>query len=149
VPKSLVHLFLVDAEGTRRHRQRQRRLCRAANEAGRQDGPRSGVAVGGSDPGCDSIANTSTFRRGLRSQPFVGISDDQYTSRRLDFHILASGDSNHVEGSAGTQYANCLWAAARRGRSTRELDGSVNVVTTIGGGALLGLALDAERDTLI
>ena len=67
----------------------------------------------------------------------------------LDFHILASG-FDHVEGVCWDPVRNCLWAGGEAGQVYRvELDGSVNVVTTIGGGALLGLALDANETLYI
>jgi len=54
------------------------------------------------------------------------------------------------EGVCWDPVRNCLWAGGEAGQVYRvELDGSVNVVTTIGGGALLGLALDANETLYI
>jgi gluconolactonase len=65
----------------------------------------------------------------------------------LDYQILATG-FDHVEGVCWDPLRSCLWAGGEAGQVYRvELDGSVSVVTTIEGGALLGLALDA-RGTL-
>ncbi len=60
----------------------------------------------------------------------------------LDYQVLATG-FDHVEGICWDPARRCLWAGGEAGQVYRvELDGSVNVVTTIEGGALLGLALD-------
>jgi sugar lactone lactonase YvrE len=65
------------------------------------------------------------------------LSDD------LDYHVLASG-LDHVEGICWDPVRHCLWAGGEAGQVYRVgLDGSLDVVTTINGGALLGLALDA------
>jgi gluconolactonase len=65
-------------------------------------------------------------------------------SDALDYQILASG-FDHVEGVCWDPARRCLWAGGEGGQVYRvELDGSVNVVTVIDGGALLGLALDAS-----
>ncbi len=62
----------------------------------------------------------------------------------LDYRILASG-FDHVEGVCWDPVRTCIWAGGEAGQVYRvELDGSVSVVTTIEGGALLGLALDAS-----
>jgi sugar lactone lactonase YvrE len=62
----------------------------------------------------------------------------------LDYRILASG-FDHVEGVCWDPVRTCIWAGGEAGQVYRvELDGSVSVVTTIEGGALLGLALDAR-----
>jgi gluconolactonase len=61
----------------------------------------------------------------------------------LDYRILASG-FDHVEGVCWDPARNCIWAGGEAGQVYRvELDGIVRTVTTIAGGALLGLALDA------
>ena len=65
-------------------------------------------------------------------------------SDALDYQILASG-FDHVEGVCWDPARRCLWAGGEAGQVYRiELDGSVNIVTVIDGGALLGLALDAS-----
>jgi gluconolactonase len=65
-------------------------------------------------------------------------------SDSLDYRVLASG-LDHVEGVCWDPQRACLWAGGEAGQVYRiELDGSVDVVTTIDGGALLGLALDAS-----
>ena len=62
----------------------------------------------------------------------------------LDYQVLASG-FDHVEGICWDQARQCLWAGGEAGQVYRiELDGSVSIVTTIDGGQLLGLALDAN-----
>jgi sugar lactone lactonase YvrE len=62
----------------------------------------------------------------------------------LDYQILATG-FDHVEGVCWDPTRRCIWAGGEAGQVYRvELDGSVSVVTTIDGGALLGLALDAN-----
>jgi sugar lactone lactonase YvrE len=62
----------------------------------------------------------------------------------LDYQILATG-FDHVEGVCWDPLRRCVWAGGEAGQVYRvELDGSVSVVTTIGGGQLLGLALDAS-----
>jgi len=62
----------------------------------------------------------------------------------LDYRVLASG-FDHVEGVCWDAARQCLWAGGEAGQVYRvDLDGSVNVVTVIDGGALLGLALDAN-----
>jgi gluconolactonase len=62
----------------------------------------------------------------------------------LDYQVLASG-LDHVEGVCWDAARACLWAGGEAGQVYRiELDGTVDVVTTIDGGALLGLALDAS-----
>ena len=62
----------------------------------------------------------------------------------FDYRILASG-LDHVEGVCWDPTRRCLWAGGEAGQVYRvELDGSVSVVTVIDGGALLGLALDAN-----
>jgi len=61
----------------------------------------------------------------------------------LDYQILATG-FDHIEGVCWDSARCCLWAGGEAGQVYRvELDGSVTIVTTIDGGALLGLALDA------
>ena len=66
-------------------------------------------------------------------------------SDALDYQVLASG-FDHVEGICWDPARACLWAGGEAGQVYRiELDGTVDVVTTIDGGALLGLALDAQR----
>ncbi|MGB8196023.1 MAG: SMP-30/gluconolactonase/LRE family protein [Acidimicrobiales bacterium] len=65
-------------------------------------------------------------------------------SAALDYQVLASG-FDHVEGICWDPGRRCLWAGGEAGQVYRiELDGTVDVVTTIDGGALLGLALDAN-----
>jgi len=65
-------------------------------------------------------------------------------SSSLDRQILATG-FDHVEGVCWDPVRHCIWAGGEAGQVYRiELDGSTNVVTTIDGGALLGLALDAS-----
>jgi gluconolactonase len=65
-------------------------------------------------------------------------------SSALDYQILASG-FDHVEGVCWDPARHCLWAGGEAGQVYRVgLDGSVDIVTTIAGGALLGLALDAS-----
>ncbi len=62
----------------------------------------------------------------------------------LDYRVLASG-LDHVEGVCWDPVRECLWAGGEAGQVYRvELDGRVDVVATISGGALLGLALDRE-----
>jgi sugar lactone lactonase YvrE len=62
----------------------------------------------------------------------------------LDYQILATG-FDHVEGICWDPARGCLWAGGEAGQVYRvALDGSVDVVTTIEGGALLGIALDAS-----
>jgi sugar lactone lactonase YvrE len=62
----------------------------------------------------------------------------------LDYQVLASG-LDHVEGVCWDAARGCLWAGGEAGQVYRiELDATVEVVTTIDGGALLGLALDAN-----
>jgi sugar lactone lactonase YvrE len=62
----------------------------------------------------------------------------------LDYQVLASG-FDHVEGICWDAARACLWAGGEAGQVYRiELDGTVDVVTTIDGGVLLGLALDAS-----
>jgi sugar lactone lactonase YvrE len=62
----------------------------------------------------------------------------------LDYQVLATG-FDHVEGICWDPGRRCLWAGGEAGQVYRiELDGAVDVVTTIDGGALLGLALDAS-----
>jgi gluconolactonase len=62
----------------------------------------------------------------------------------LDYQVLATG-FDHVEGICWDAARGCLWAGGEAGQVYRiELDGTVEVVTTIDGGALLGLALDAS-----
>jgi sugar lactone lactonase YvrE len=62
----------------------------------------------------------------------------------LDYQVLASG-FDHVEGVCWDAARSCLWAGGEAGQVYRiDLDGTVDVVTTIHGGALLGLALDAN-----
>ena len=65
-------------------------------------------------------------------------------SDALDYRVLATG-FDHVEGVCWDPVRQCLWAGGEAGQVYRvELDGSVSVVATIDGGALLGLALDAQ-----
>jgi gluconolactonase len=65
-------------------------------------------------------------------------------SDALDYQVLASG-FDHVEGVCWDAARACLWAGGEAGQVYRiQLDGTVEVVTTIDGGALLGLALDAS-----
>jgi sugar lactone lactonase YvrE len=67
----------------------------------------------------------------------------------LDFRILAT-DLDHVEGICWDPSRECLWAGGEAGQVYRvELDGTVSVVTTIDGGALLGMALDANGSLYI
>jgi sugar lactone lactonase YvrE len=62
----------------------------------------------------------------------------------LDYRVLASG-LDHVEGLCWDPARACLWAGGEAGQVYRiELDGTVDVVTTIDGAALLGLALDDD-----
>lgn len=62
----------------------------------------------------------------------------------LDYRVLATG-FDHVEGICWDPERRCLWAGGEAGQVYRvELDGSVSIVATIDGGALLGLALDAD-----
>jgi gluconolactonase len=62
----------------------------------------------------------------------------------LDYQVLASG-FDHVEGICWDQARQCLWAGGEAGQVYRiELSGSVSIVTTIDGGQLLGIALDAN-----
>jgi gluconolactonase len=62
----------------------------------------------------------------------------------LDYQVLATG-LDHVEGVCWDATRRCLWAGGEAGQVYRVgLDGTVNVVTVIEGGALLGLALDAD-----
>jgi sugar lactone lactonase YvrE len=62
----------------------------------------------------------------------------------LDYRVLATG-FDHVEGVCWDPTRQCVWAGGEAGQVYRvELDGTVSVVTTIDGGALLGLALDAS-----
>jgi gluconolactonase len=64
-------------------------------------------------------------------------------SDALDYRVLAT-DFDHVEGICWDPVRGCLWAGGEAGQVYRvELDGSVAIVTTIDGGKLLGLALDA------
>jgi gluconolactonase len=61
----------------------------------------------------------------------------------LDYRVLATG-LDHVEGVCWDPARGCLWAGGEVGQVYRiGLDGAVAVATTIDGGALLGLALDA------
>jgi len=61
---------------------------------------------------------------------------------KLDRQVLATG-LDHVEGVCWDARRQCLWAGGEAGQVYRiELDGTVEVVTEIAGGALLGLALD-------
>jgi gluconolactonase len=65
-------------------------------------------------------------------------------SDALDYQLLATG-FDHVEGVCWDPVRHCIWAGGEAGQVYRvELDGSVDIVTTIDGGALLGLALDAS-----
>jgi gluconolactonase len=65
-------------------------------------------------------------------------------SDALDYQILATG-FDHVEGVCWDPVRHCIWAGGEAGQVYRvELDGSVRIVTTIDGGVLLGLALDAS-----
>jgi sugar lactone lactonase YvrE len=65
-------------------------------------------------------------------------------SDALDYRILATG-FDHVEGVCWDGPRHCLWAGGEARQVYRvELDGSVSVVTVIEGGALLGIALDAN-----
>lgn len=67
----------------------------------------------------------------------------------LDYQVLASG-FDHVEGICWDQARQCLWAGGEAGQVYRiELDGMVSIVTTIDGGELLGLALDADGSLYI
>ena len=67
----------------------------------------------------------------------------------LDYQVLASG-LDHVEGICWDAARQCLWAGGEAGQIYRiELDGSFKVVATIDGGALLGIALDAEGSLYI
>jgi gluconolactonase len=67
----------------------------------------------------------------------------------LDYRILATG-FDHVEGICWDPARKCLWAGGEAGQVYRvELDGSVDVVTVIQDGALLGLALDAHGSLYI
>ncbi|HEY5439632.1 MAG TPA: SMP-30/gluconolactonase/LRE family protein [Acidimicrobiales bacterium] len=60
----------------------------------------------------------------------------------LQYQILASG-FDHVEGVCWDPVRQCIWAGGEAGQVYRvELDGTVNVVTVIDGGVLLGIALD-------
>ncbi|HEV3267298.1 MAG TPA: SMP-30/gluconolactonase/LRE family protein [Acidimicrobiales bacterium] len=62
----------------------------------------------------------------------------------FDYQVLAS-DLDHVEGVCWDPERHCLWAGGEAGQVYRvELDGTTTVATTIRGGALLGLALDAR-----
>jgi len=62
----------------------------------------------------------------------------------LDYQVLATG-FDHVEGICWDPSRKCLWAGGEAGQVYRvELDGAVSIVTTIDGGALLGIALDAN-----
>ena len=63
--------------------------------------------------------------------------------------VLATG-LDHVEGVCWDPVRRCIWAGGEAGQVYRiELDGSVEIVTAITGGALLGLALDADGDLYI
>ena len=62
----------------------------------------------------------------------------------LERRILASG-LDHVEGVCWDPDRACVWGGGEAGQIYRiELNGTVRVVAVIDGGALLGLALDAQ-----
>jgi sugar lactone lactonase YvrE len=62
----------------------------------------------------------------------------------LDLRVLADG-LDHPEGVCWDPVRGCLWAGGEAGQVYRiELDGEVTTLTTIGGGALLGIALDTR-----
>ncbi|HEV3187493.1 MAG TPA: SMP-30/gluconolactonase/LRE family protein [Acidimicrobiales bacterium] len=63
---------------------------------------------------------------------------------KFDYQVLASG-FDHVEGICWDPQRRCLWAGGEAGQVYRvELDGTTSITTTIQGGVLLGLALDAR-----
>lgn len=67
----------------------------------------------------------------------------------LDRQVLASG-LDHVEGICWDPKRRCLWAGGEAGQIYRiDLDGTVTTTTTIKGGALLGLALDARGNLYV
>jgi len=67
----------------------------------------------------------------------------------LDLRVLAHG-LDHVEGVCWDPQRHCLWAGGEAGQLYRiTLDGSYDVVTTIEGGALLGIALDASGNLYV
>ena len=67
----------------------------------------------------------------------------------LDYQVLAGG-FDHIEGVCWDSARNCLWAGGEAGQVYRvELDGSVEIVTTIANGALLGIALDDDGTLFI
>jgi gluconolactonase len=60
----------------------------------------------------------------------------------LAHRVLADG-LDHVEGICWDPRRRCLWGGGEAGQVYRvELDGGTSIVTTIAGGALLGVALD-------
>jgi sugar lactone lactonase YvrE len=70
-------------------------------------------------------------------------------SDALDYRVLATG-FDHVEGVCWDPLRRCLWAGGEAGQVYRvELDGTVSIVTVIDGGALLGMALDANGNLYI
>ncbi|HEY5104567.1 MAG TPA: SMP-30/gluconolactonase/LRE family protein [Acidimicrobiales bacterium] len=70
-------------------------------------------------------------------------------SPHLDRQVLASG-LDHVEGVCWDPQRHCLWAGGEAGQIYRvELDGTVTTITTIKGGVLLGLALDAKGNLYV
>ena len=62
----------------------------------------------------------------------------------IDRRVFATG-LDHVEGVCWDPERECVWGGGEAGQIYRiELDGLVNTVAVIEGGALLGLALDAR-----
>ena len=61
----------------------------------------------------------------------------------LDLRVLADG-LDHAEGVCWDPVRACLWAGGEAGQVYRIDDGAVTLLTTIKGGSLLGIALDAK-----
>jgi gluconolactonase len=60
-------------------------------------------------------------------------------------HEILASDLDHVEGVCWDPLRSCVWAGGEAGQIYRiGLDGSVEIVATIDGGALLGIALDGD-----
>lgn len=67
----------------------------------------------------------------------------------LDYQVLARG-LDHAEGVCWDRVRGCVWAGGEAGQVYRiRLDGSIEIVAVIPGGALLGLALDRNGDLYV
>jgi sugar lactone lactonase YvrE len=67
-----------------------------------------------------------------------------YVNDALDLTTIA-GDLDHAEGICWDPVRQCFWAGGEAGQIYRiELSGSVTTTETIGGGVLLGVALDGD-----